>query len=476
MKNLSRRDMCKLIGAAVATGMLTSCSSSDSDKPAPLTGRIVYPEDTEYPAAKQAWDRLFVTFPLAIIFAQQPQDVINAITWCRQNGVEFRARCGRHSLEGWSSLNGGIVIDVSEMKNIVIDPLAKTAILQTGFNQGEIVSALGQHNLTIPLGSEGTVGVAGVTLGGGIGYLSRQFGITCDSLIAVDIVVPSGKDGAMLVRADENQHSDLFWACRGGGGGNFGIATAFTFQLSEITNVIHFVLDWNFASAHAVINAWQNWFPSVDRRLGSTLVVLSKSTNVVEVEGYFIGSQAELMTLLAPLLAIGSPTQTIKQVNWAEQYAINNAGPRQFNNWKFSSSWIYQPLPSQAIDIILQYMSSDTAAKIPEANFWCLGWGGATKNEPAGGSAFYHRNALYYAEPGAGWNDGSITNETQYWLDSFAQELRPFVKGAYVNVPDASLVDWGNLYYGTNFDRLRQIKKTYDPENIFNFPQSIPLP
>jgi FAD/FMN-containing dehydrogenase len=452
--------------------MLTSCSGSGSKTQAVLTGRVVYPDDANYPAAKQLWDGLFITFPLAIVFAQQAQDVINAITWCRQNNVEFRARSGRHSLEGWSSLNGGIVIDVSEMKNIVINRSAMTATLQTGYNQGEIVAALGQQNLTLPLGSEGDVGVAGVTLGGGFGYLTRQFGVTCDNLLAVDIVVPSSSGSAKLIHADANNHADLLWACRGGGGGNFGIATAFTFRLHEINNVIHFKLDWDFASVPAVINAWQSWFPFVDARLGSTLVVLPKS---VEVEGYFNGPEVELRHLLAPLLAINSPNQLIEQVNYAEKYAKNNAGPRQLNNWKFSSSWVYQPLSAHAIAIIMQYMSSDIAAQIPGANYWCLGWGGATRKVPSGGAAFYHRNPLYYAEPGAGWNDNSKTPEFLIWVENFSVAMRPFVEGGYVNVPDASFVNWGELYYGINYARLREIKSMYDPENIFNFPQSIPL-
>ena len=201
-----------------------------------LTGRLVYPDSPDYESARLGWARQFSRFPLVIVFCQNAQDVVNAISWCRENDVAFRARSGRHALEGWSSLDGGVIIDVSEMNGIDVDEDAGVATVQTGATQGAVVEALGNLGYTIPSGGEGSPGIGGVTLGGGIGWLSRSMGLVCDHLVGLEMVIPSGEQGASVVQADESQNADLLWASRGGGGGNFGIATSYTFRLVPISD------------------------------------------------------------------------------------------------------------------------------------------------------------------------------------------------------------------------------------------------
>lgn len=193
-----------------------------------LTGRLVFPESPDYESARLLWARQFSKFPLAIVFCQNVQDVVNAISWCREHDVAFRARSGGHALEGWSSLDGGVVIDVSDMNRIDVDERAGVATVQTGATQGAVVDALGRMGYTIPSGGEVDPGIAGVLLGGGIGLLARSMGLACDHLLGVEMVIPSGQQGAQVITADEHNNADLLWASRGGGGGNFGIATSFT--------------------------------------------------------------------------------------------------------------------------------------------------------------------------------------------------------------------------------------------------------
>jgi FAD/FMN-containing dehydrogenase len=180
-----------------------------------LTGRLVFPDSPDYESARLGWARQFSKFPLLIVFCRDVQDVVNAISWCREHDVAFRARSGRHALEGWSSLDGGVVIDVSDMNRIHLDESARVATVQTGATQGAVVKALGKRGYTIPSGGEGTPGIGGVTLGGGIGWLARSMGLACDHLVGVEMVIPSGKQGARVIRADERHNADLLWASRG---------------------------------------------------------------------------------------------------------------------------------------------------------------------------------------------------------------------------------------------------------------------
>jgi FAD binding domain/Berberine and berberine like len=472
MRKTSRREV--LAGLAISAGALkaTGLSARAKGSDAELTGRVVTPADPGYDRARWPWSRYLVDRPRLVVFAEKPDDVVNGIAWARQNGVPLRARSGRHALApGLSSVDGGAVIDVSALKDVAIDTKAGTATVGTGLTQGEVVEALGATGHTVPTGSEASVGIAGVTLGGGIGTLSRSLGVTCDSLIGLDIVVPDGTDGARLISANETSHADLLWACRGGGGGNFGIATSFTFRIHPIGEITHFKLDWDWSDPAAPFEAWESLAPTADRNLGSTFVFLPRDSNVIEAEGIYRGNEEDLRKLLAPLLAVGSPKVTMESGSYADHFKKANAGPRQFYNWQFTSSWIREPLPAPAVDTIIRFMSD---APAPACNYWCLNWGEATRVEPPGGTAFVHRDALYYAEPGAGWNDPAKTGPVDAWLSAFGKAMRPFVYGAYVNVPDPTFSDWGDLYYGDNFARLREVKRRYDPHDVFSHPQSIP--
>src|SRR5215510_2401371 len=209
-----------------------------------LTGEVVRPGDTGHEAARIGWNRLYSHYPKAIVFCNVAQDVVNAVEWARHEGIALRARSGRHGLDGWSSLDGGLVIDVSRMKSVTIDEAAGTATVGTGLTQKEAVPALGQSGFVIPTGSEGGVGLGGVILGGGFGLLTRHLGLASDSLLAAEVVVPDGARSAKVVQASEHGNSDLLWACRGGGGGNFGIATSYTLKLHKLNHVELAIATW----------------------------------------------------------------------------------------------------------------------------------------------------------------------------------------------------------------------------------------
>ncbi|MEV0806331.1 FAD-binding oxidoreductase [Micromonospora sp. NPDC050200] len=495
MHDLSRRKLLKATaavgaGAVAFPGLLSGgtpaiaadgseWSSGAKCPPATLTGRIVRPQDPGYPSASLGWDELFVRYPLVIVFAQETQDVVNALTWARQNDVALRVRSGRHSLEGWSNVDNGIVIDVSELKSAQIDTATRTATVGAGLNQLEAVTTLGKQDLAVTTGTEGSVGLSGATLGGGFGFLTRYLGMACDNLIGAEIVVASGADGAKAIEVDLKNRSDLLWALRGAGNGNFGIVTSLTYKVTPLKSVAYLQATWEgLDDLHGVFDAWQRSAPFADNRLGTQLEI--HKTQILLFGVLAEGSEAEAKELLAPILSVGNPEVTVQTGGWGDIYAgFQIPTADEPANWKFFSQFTTEPFPKKAISLIRAFMED---APSDDSNFFTQAFGtGAQASEPRGGSAFPHRNVLFYSEPGIGWgtrgvpdSGDALTPITQAWIAEFSQALRPYVNGAYVNVPNIGMQEWETAYWGDNFDRLRKIKAKYDPHNVFQYEQSIP--
>ncbi|MEU5784544.1 FAD-binding oxidoreductase [Micromonospora lupini] len=496
MRDLSRREVLKATaavgaGAAVFPGIVAAGtpglaadggpgpSSTAESPPAELTGRIVRPQDPGYANASLGWDELFVRYPLVIVFAQNTQDVVNALTWARQNDVALRVRSGRHSLEGWSNVDNGIVIDVSELKSTDIDYASRTARVGAGLNQLEAVTALGEHDLAVTTGTEGSVGLSGATLGGGLGFLTRYLGMACDSLIGAEIVVAWGSNGAKAIEVDLHNHEDLLWALRGAGNGNFGIVTSLTYRATPLRSVAYVQATWdNLGDLEEIFDAWQRIAPFTDYRLG-TQVEIHKSA-ILLFAVLADGPEAEARELLEPILSIGNPEVTVQTGGWGEIYnGFQIPTEDEPANWKFFSQFSNQPFPKKAISVVRAFMED---APTDDSNFFLQAFGrGKQAHEPRGGSAFPHRDALFYSEPGVGWgtrgepdSGDALTPVAQTWIAEFSQALRPYVDGAYVNVPNIGMAEWESAYWGSNFYRLRKIKAKYDPHNVFQYEQSIP--
>jgi FAD/FMN-containing dehydrogenase len=502
MPDFSRRDLFKTATAAgagavvlpgiTAAGNLNTDTDSSSSASAPgatsgsligppakLTGRIVRPQDPDYASASLGYDELFVRYPLVIVFAQETQDVVNALTWARQNDVALRVRSGRHSLEGWSNVDNGIVIDISELKSVKINTASRIATVGAGLSQLEAVTTLAKKDLAVTTGTEGTVGLSGATLGGGLGFLTRHIGMACDSLTGAEIVVASGSHGAKVIEVDLNHNSDLLWALRGAGNGNFGIVTSLTYKTAPLKSVTYVTATWTgLKYTNSIFEAYQRYAPRADNRLGTQLEIHKNQILLFAVLAD--GSPAEAKKLLAPILSIGKPDVTVQVGNWGDIYAgFQVPVADEPANWKFHSQFVTEPFPKKAISLVHAFMQD---APTDDSNYFLQAFGGAVRNsEPRGGAAFPHRDALFYAEPGAGWgirgdeeSGEPLTPIAQAWIAEFSQALRPYVNGAYVNVPNIGMQDWATAYWDSNFDRLRKIKAKYDPCNVFQYEQSIP--
>ncbi|WP_270180266.1 FAD-binding oxidoreductase [Alkalihalobacillus sp. CinArs1] len=439
-----------------------------------LTGRVIFRGDPGYDKARKNWNPFVDTFPLVFVFAQETRDIQNALSWACENNVPIRFRSGRHALDkGLSEVKDGIVIDVSEMKRIRFNRKKGIAIVETGSNVGPTVKALAREGYMLPFGDSPTVGVGGITMGGGIGLLQRSIGLISDNLIGLKMVDADGN----LIQADHHRNEDLLWASRGGGGGNFGVNTEYVYKLHKAPEkATVFEIDWPWDQLETVFKAWQNWAPDVDTRLGTILELFSKKNGTLRSTGLFLGHKDELEKLLKPLKNAGSPTKVfVKMFTYpdAVDYLIptQKIPGRADANKKFSSNWAQDLLPDEAIKVMRQFLEESQSE---DTNFFFLNAGGALNQPSPNETAFYWRNAKFYMEWNASWTDRSDQARNLALVEETRLRLKPFVEGSYVNVPDQFIRNFGPAYYGTNFDRLQRVKAKYDPRNVFQFPQSIP--
>ena len=354
----------------LAASLLRAPSRAQS---AALTGRVIWPQDPDYEEARQSFNARFSRFPAAIVVCDNTEDVENAVRWARQEGMPLRARSGGHSYEAFSVVDGGLVIDVGGLTDVDVDVSRGEAVIGAGVRLLDCYRRLWEHGVTIPAGTCPGVGIAGLTLGGGIGFLSRQFGLTCDNLLGVELVDADGR----VLRASEEEHPDLFWALRGGGGGNFGIATAFTFRVHPIGEVVICTVTWPWDDAAEVLDAWQRWAPFVDERLCVSLAIAHPSAGTISATGLFTGSATELPPLLEPLLQAGTPgtplIQSLPFLTAAEQLAGPPiaSGTLRFKN---ASSLAYDPLPAEAIATLVEHLRA-APFESDLVGFFPLRWG-----------------------------------------------------------------------------------------------------
>ena len=475
----------------------------DPDSPSPdtpevdaasprLTGRVVRPRDPGYAEARLQYNAALTRTPRAVVFCTSVDDVVHAVRWAVARRVPFRARSGRHSYEAYSSVDGGLVVDVSEMDAVRVipdghgghgghgaDPAATTAVIGAGADLQDVYAKLWQVGVTVPGGSCPSVCIAGLTLGGGFGLLGRYAGLCCDALVGARMVTAAGD----VVDASAHTHADLFWALRGGGGGNFGIVTSFTFRVVPIGNVAIYQATWAWHDLPAVVRAWQAWAPATDRRLTSVLALPAKAQGQIRSAGQFVGPLHELRALLVPLLAaaplVNLQVQTLPFIDAVDLFAGVVPGQETWAaHWhsdqtafKNTSAYAYAPFGDAAISTLM-----DALADAPSADNLVQfdAYGGAVADVAPADTAFAHRTALFNLQYQAYWTAPSDAQRNRRWVEAFRRSMLPFTRGGYVNYIDRDVVHWQRYYYGSNFERLVTVKAAWDPANVFRFAQSIP--
>lgn len=468
-RRLTRRALVASSALTASSKVMPPVLAGIRSQPAPaLPDRTIWPADPAYDEARRTFNLRLSRFPAAIAYCMTPGDVSASILWARQNEVPISIRSGGHGYEGYAVLDEALVIDVSGMNQIAVDLEEGTATVGAGVRLIDLYRHLWDYGTTVPAGTCPGVGIAGLTLGGGIGFLSRQFGLTCDNLLSVELVMASGD----VVRTSRDERPDLFWALCGGGGGNFGVVTGFTFLLTPVSQVTSVTISWPWDDAAVVLAVWQQTAPFVDDRLTLGLTIGPPTDGTITMYGLMNAPPELLWPLLEPLLAVGSPLEpivaTVPFMAAAEQLAGPGASHATFKN---ASAFAYDPLSPEAIATLIDWLaaSSSTANLV---GFFPLG--GAVGRVAPRATAFPHRAALFDLQYQAYWSDAAEADADLAWLRGIRDAMRPFTHGAYVNYIDADLVDWAEDYYGQNLSRLRRVKDRYDPDGVFAGPQSVP--
>jgi FAD/FMN-containing dehydrogenase len=457
------------------------------------TGKLVRPGQRDYNSAKQLFDPTYDRLqPAGIAYCGRPSDVAACLSFCKSFTLPLRVRSGGHSYEGWSSLNSGLIIDVTTMNGLRVDK--GTVTVGSGIRLIDFYAGLAAHGRAVPAGSCPTVGLAGLTLGGGIGVLARIYGLTCDNIESLDIVTA---DGSTLT-CTSKKNSDLFWASQGGGGGNFGVATSFTFKTHDLTSLYLFGMSWDWQYAARVVGAWQSWAPHAPDALWANMH-LSAATGgppYISAGGTYAGPLAALDKLIdqfidmvgvAPSSPPGVYPNTFLEAMLAEAGCsdlsschLPPVGTVQRVPWYAKSDFFSKPLDSAGIGALLRGIEAlgkvrGAAGGSGSISFDALG--GAVNRISPQATAFVHRDALWVSQYYTGWDwPGTAAGRTNQfnWMTSFYDSLHPHANGqAYQNYIDAHLKNWQNEYYGINYPRLQEIKTTYDKDRLFNFPQAI---
>jgi hypothetical protein len=540
---VKRRDFLRLSGAAVAGGVaggaLAGCSKAPpsgiggsssssstpegtrpppsgqtSSPPAPpvtegdwvsfgrsLDGRLVLPGARDYLADVRSYNPVFDNRrPAGVAYVASAGDVTRAIAFGRDHDVALSVRSGGHCYGGWST-GSGLVIDVTDMATVAVAGGADMVSAGAGTRLIDFYAALAEHGVGVPGGSCPTVGLAGLTLGGGLGVTGRKFGLTCDNLQEADVVLSSGE----VVTASATSHSDLFWALRGAGAASYGVVTEFRFSTHAVGELGLFTLVWPWAAATRVVEAWQSWAPTAPDELWSNCLLLASQNTpagvgpAARVTGVYVGGESELEALLQPLLqAIGAApfTRFVGTAGYLDTMLIEAGcegdsvsachltgqtpqGILTRSPFAAKSDIATAKLPPEGISALLSAVEARQSSAVLSGGGIALdASGGAINRVPPGATAYVHRDALFMMQYSAEWGAGASTSvvaSNRRWLQSAWQSMRPFVSGqAYQNYVDPLLSDWAAAYYGANLDRLEEVKSLYDPGDVFNFPQSIP--
>jgi FAD/FMN-containing dehydrogenase len=440
-----------------------------------VSGDVILSTDPRYDEARRVHNITVDRRPLAIVRATNARDVAEAVTYARVNGVPLAVRSGGHSVAKHSMIDDAIIVDLSEMKAVAIDPAAGTARVQAGATSGDIIGPAGAHGLALSTGDTSSVGIGGLATGGGVGFLARTHGLTIDSLLSAQVVTAAGE----IVTASEDEHADLFWAIRGGGG-NFGVVTEFTFRLAPVGMILGGVL--MLPATKEVLRGYLDYSVAAPDEL-TTIANLMHAPPAPFVPAECVGQTALVILVcwagdiaegqkaLAPLRALATPVaELIGPMPYAALYQITEA---QAAPHASAVRMMFADTISDAtLDAALAAMERATS---PFSVIHFRGLGGAMARVPSDATAFAHRNRDYFVAVINAWMDPSDDGARhQGWTEGVWQQIRQDRAGVYVNFLDnegESRVH--EAYPPATYARLAEIKRRYDPENLFRHNQNI---
>ena len=421
--------------------------------------------------------------PLAVLSVAGAKDVATAFAFAQDHGVPVAIRSGGHSYPGWSAGDGALVVDVRPLHRVTLN--GTTATIGAGASLVQVYDGLGARGRGIAGGSCPTVGIAGLTQGGGVGVLTRAHGLTSDAVTSMRVVLADGR----IVTASADVEPDLYWALRGGGGGHLGVVTSFTMKTFAAPTITRAYLAWPFSAARHVVPHWLATAPAADRRLWSTLKLLGGATHasgpVLFMSATWTGPASAMDAALQPFLS-GAPTPSTDSrhtdtyldtmLSYAgcatipvSQCTTGPGGSLQREAFAATSHII----TDAKVDLtaLVDQVQGAQGSGLTEAGISIDALGGAVDDVGAADTAFGHRGALTTVQYTATYSSGPATRATSY-VRGFRSAMTPtWGSGAYVNYADSSLTDYQADYFGANASRLAQVRASYDPDHFFTQPQ-----
>lgn len=444
-----------------------------------LRGAVVGRSDPGYDAARALYNGMIDKRPLAVAECADVADVIAAVNFGRDNGMDIAVRCGGHNGPGLGSVDDGLLIDLSRMRGVRVDPEARTARVEAGCTQGDVDHATAAFGLAVPAGIISTTGIAGLTLGGGHGYLSRKYGLTIDNLIEADVVLA---DGSFVVASAE-KNPDLLWALKGGGG-NFGVVTSFLFRLHPVGMVLGGPIAWDQQHARRIMQVYRDMLPKLPEELGVFLGLKTVPSTAPFPEAHwgkricllmccYAGEEEAGRKALAPLLEkLPEPW-----FNWvgmvpypALQSMFDPLMPKGMQ-WYWRGDFV-KSLPDEAIEAHLA-QAARTPSELSLMHLYPID--GAVQRVPSDATAWNARDATWSMVIAGIDPNPQMAGPVARWTKAYWEAVHPYdMRGAY---PNFMMDDEGDARikaaFGENYSRLAAVKKRYDPANLFHVNQNI---
>jgi FAD/FMN-containing dehydrogenase len=445
-----------------------------------LRGPLLSPQDPGFEAATRLWNGMVEKTPARVVQPTGTADVVAAVDFARDHDLALSVRGGGHNIAGTALVDGGLTIDMSRLRGVLVDPEARTATVQAGCLLGDVDRETQLHGLATPLGFISEVGVAGLTLGGGMGYLTRRFGWTVDNLLEVEIVTADGR----ARRAGRDEHADLFWAIRGAGA-NLGVVTSFTFRLHEVGPTVYGgLIAWPFERAGEILRAYRTFTAEAPRELTVFLIMFRAppapfvpeewhGERICAMSVCYSGDLNGVEDALAPIRALGDPIVDLQHEQpYTQLQSYLDATEPKGNHYY----WKTEYADELSDDLLSTMRDLAEECPIPDAEIGILQLGGALNEHAEDDGAVGNRDARFaYAANGMWEPQEPDADRFRQWIRDAWQRFRPFSTGSsYINFQTADEdEDRVRETYGANFDRLVEVKQRYDPDNLFRSNRNI---
>ncbi|WGX75232.1 FAD-binding oxidoreductase [Paraclostridium bifermentans] len=436
---------------------------------------IITPGDSYYSQARLVWNRAINKYPEKIIYCTSIEDVQKAIVYSVEKRLEIRIRGGGHHYEGFSIGNGVVVIDISNLNSIKVDYEKNTFTVQNGIRLGQLYTFIGGIGYPFPGGACPTVCISGLALGGGWGYSSRKYGLTCDSLLELTLVNYKGE----LITANKCSNSDLFWACKGGGGGNFGVVVSMTFKLpSKVDNVTEFEFNIEDPSKYTQIeflDIWQKFITSAVPEINMRGSIYNSSESGVNINcrGILYGYPDKLYGLLEPFMKIKGFNLTYNYISFLQAVLLLGSSYPQYQYFENYGRFVSKYYDYCTLESLVEIVNQPIPEGSEEISLNLYGLGGKVSEVGKFDTAFYYRDSFYILLIDTVFKNNCYKEINKDWIKSNIDTIYRITEGSYINFPYYPLGNYMHEYYGENKYRLEEVKRKYDPYNIFNFKQSI---